>query len=161
MLNILFVCTGNTCRSPMAACLLNARIAAAQLGHCIQVGSAGIATADGLPASAGANAAMAARQQSLAAHRSRQLTRDMAASADLVLTMTESHRQAIVTACPELAAKVHVLPQWVGQAGGVADPYGGDTAIYLACAAQLDKLVAAAWEKIRILAGKKGCMEKT
>lgn len=132
---ILFVCTGNTCRSPMAEALLQAR-----LPH-IEASSAGLATTAGLPASIGALDAMDALGLNLDYHRSRQLSAYLLADADLVLCMSEAHKQTILSALPELADKVFTLGEYVGDPQDIADPFGGDSAAYTACAGQIAALI--------------------
>ena len=144
-MRLLFVCTGNTCRSPMAALL--ARRAAEELGlGGLEFGSAGIAAQEGQPASAGARRAMETRGLSLEAHRARRLTPELAAEADLILTMTNPHAEAVRQAAPQ--AKVFPLGEYTGEPGGVADPWGGPDPVYEACARELERLAPAAVKRL-------------
>ena len=154
MIEILFVCTGNLCRSPMAETLLRARVGEAGAAQLITVVSAGLAAPQNEPASAGAQRAMRSRGLQLGTHRARQLTLDMVDRATLVLTMTERHRQSILQAAPEAADKVRCLKEYAGMGGDVDDPYGGSDLIYERCAQEIEGLLTASWEKIRLLAGK-------
>lgn len=140
--SVLFVCSGNTCRSPMAEALLAAKMPG------LAVSSAGLATVPGLPASIGAIDAMDAYGLNLDYHRSRQLSSYLLADADLVLCMGQSHKQTILSALPELADKVFTLGEYAGDAQDIADPFGGDAEEYAACAAQIAALVEKAAEKI-------------
>ncbi len=132
-MNILCVCSGNTCRSPMLQTLLRAALRNAKQGG-MEVNSAGTSAADGDRASAGAQRAMATRGLSLTGHASRHLqTLDLTAI-DLVLCMTDAHA-ATVRACGVPAAKITVIN---AAGGGVPDPWGGDDDAYEATAQVLE-----------------------
>jgi ribose 5-phosphate isomerase B len=157
---ILFVCTGNTCRSPMAAALLSAALAAqpASAHAKYTVASAGIMVArPGEPASSQAVAAMAERGISLAEHQARQLDDRLIAGADLILTMTRAHTARLADDYPGARDKLFTLAAYIGLdtggcdrasrlAGDVPDPFGGTLADYRNSAAGLagmiQKLVA-------------------
>src|SRR3954466_6121375 len=85
-MHILFVCTGNTCRSPMAETLLRHALEARGATQ-VTVGSAGSGAWEGAPASEGAYLVALEHGLDLSAHRARMLTRELVNSADLVLTM--------------------------------------------------------------------------
>ena len=153
---ILFVCTGNTCRSPMAAALFN------HLGNdagC-QAESAGVAAFPGQPASAPAVEVMQAVYGiDLSGHRARNITRSLAEAFDLVLTMTEEHRQVLQQAMPELGGKLQTLARAAGQDGpDVLDPYGCQAEQYAQTAAQLDALLRLLLARC---CGKDACSQKT
>ena len=132
-MRILCVCTGNTCRSPMLAALLRARLAASGRSG-ITVESAGTGAADGEPASVGAGRAMARRGIDLTDHASRHLDTVDLSGIDLVLCMSSAHAAAV---------RAHgVPPQAIrvvnAEHGGVPDPFGGDDRAYEACALVLE-----------------------
>ncbi len=116
---VLIVCTGNICRSPLAEAALAARLRARHV-RC-GVTSAGIAALVGSPADAVAQELARARGYDLSGHRARQLTPEMALSADLVLVMEADQQRQIELLAPAARGRVHRI----GRFGGfdVADPY--------------------------------------
>src|SRR3989442_8878821 len=94
MKQILLVCTGNICRSPLAAALLT-RALAERGFEGIDVSSAGTGAWDGAPASEGAYLVGLERGLDLSGHRARLLTRELVEAADLILTMARHHRARV------------------------------------------------------------------
>lgn len=142
-LTVLIVCTGNTCRSPMAQVILDSMLRKkfslppqnGPLSGPVFVASAGVSAFPGSPASQGARAAAKARGLSLAAHQSSPVTRHAVEQADFVFAMTGTHRAAILQAMPEAESKVRLIS---GGAGDVSDPFGGEQAVYDSCADQIE-----------------------
>ncbi|MBI3763715.1 MAG: low molecular weight protein arginine phosphatase [Chloroflexi bacterium] len=152
---VLFVCTANVCRSPMAAALFSAQLARRAAGVAAEewtISSAGTWAVDGFPATAHALEAVAAKGIDLAPHRSRLLNEASLDAADLVLVMTRSHREAILAECPSAAGKVYLLSQMVGQTFDVRDPYGESRMEYEYCADHLQGLIEQGFERILELA---------
>ncbi|MCC7163165.1 MAG: low molecular weight protein arginine phosphatase [Anaerolineae bacterium] len=135
---ILFVCTGNICRSPMAAALFQAH--AARAGDTFQVESAGTWGVDGEPAALHAIEVMQARGLSLAGHIARTVTREILERADLVLVMTRSHRDALAAEFPAARSRIRLMSQLNGIEYDIADPYGKPRSAYEMCANDLDHL---------------------
>jgi protein-tyrosine phosphatase len=113
---LLFVCTGNTCRSPMAEALCKVLLARRlkstvdrleDLGYVVL--SAGMATSNGMPAAAHAIDVVRGRGGSLQQHTSRQLTQDLLRAADHVIAMTNDHLEALLDQAPECAPRARLL----------------------------------------------------
>ncbi len=154
MVRVLLVCTGNTCRSPMAEEMLRGRVRAGGFEDKVLVLSAGLAAAGEFPPSPHAVAAMDRRGLDLSDHRSRQLQPELVKAADIILTMTAAHKRTIAAAAPDAAGKVHTLAEYAGEEGDVADPFGGSGEIYEVCAAEMERLIEKIWQRIAQLAGK-------
>lgn len=160
MLHILIVCTGNTCRSPMAEVLLRDKIERENLSSQIAVSSAGVAVWNEGSASIGAQAVMGRRGINMTSHNSRRLLIEDIVAADLLLTMTIGHQAAVLSLMPQAIDKVFTLAEFAGEYKDISDPYGGNTDVYEACAAEIEKMLEKSWMKIIELAGKKNCIEK-
>lgn len=148
---ILLVCTGNTCRSPMAAAFWRAAVkdmpSLAALG--VAVDSAGLSAADGSPAASEAEAVMRERGLDLSEHRSRRFT-GSDSEADLILTMTEGHKAEVILAYPEAAAKVYTLKEYAGQQGSpdIDDPIGQGETEYRRVRDEIERAVRMGAERL-------------
>jgi protein-tyrosine-phosphatase len=154
MKHILLVCTGNICRSPLAAALMR-RALTERGADGIEVSSAGTGAWDGAPASEGAYLVALEQGLDLSGHRARLLTRDLVEQSDLILTMARHHRARV----DELGGEGHVFVfgEYAGREGDaaeVSDPFGGDLEVYRATCAELATLVGAAVDRIVTEAGR-------
>jgi protein-tyrosine phosphatase len=138
---IVLVCTGNTCRSPMAETLLREQLRQ-KMGSedVVRVLSAGVAASIGGGASPQAIEVMGGKGLDLTGHSSRPLDDAVMNVADLVLTMTQGHRAAILAAWPDMHDRVHTLRR---DGGDISDPVGMPVEVYQACAEQIDRELAA------------------
>jgi len=138
-MNILLVCTGNTCRSPMAEVLLRRALAEAGVKD-VTVSSAGTGAMGGEGASEGSYLVAFEHGLDLASHRARPVTREMLAETDLALTMSRSHLRKL-----ELlgaGGRSFLLGEYAGATGDleVADPVGGPIEGYRATYEQLEEM---------------------
>ena len=144
-MNVLFVCTGNTCRSPMAEAILKDQ----QMDD-ITVKSAGIFAAEGNNASAHAIKVLE-ENQIKHSHCSRMLSKEDIRWADYIFTMTEGHKAILMDQYPFGADKIFTLKEFVYETKedmDVVDPYGGSKKIYLETFYELKRLIEGLLEKI-------------
>lgn len=147
-MDVLVVCTGNVCRSPMAVAILRRRLAEQGVTG-VEVFSAGTAPWDGAPASEGSYLISLEHGLDLSGHRARQLTTDLVADADLVLGMGLHHVERVEQLGG--AGKAHLLGAFAGESGDaaeVADPFGGELEDYRATYDRLVTLIEAALPRL-------------
>ncbi|MGI6678052.1 MAG: low molecular weight protein arginine phosphatase [Dehalobacterium sp.] len=148
---ILFICTGNTCRSSMAEELARAKIRERQLDKKIIIASAGTAAYDGSPASPKAVEVLKEKNLDLSGHRSRRVTLEMLKESDYIFTMTLLQKQQILYVYPEGEGKTFTLKEFAFDALGdlnIDDPYGYDLDYYRRCSLQLEDIISRILEKI-------------
>jgi protein-tyrosine phosphatase len=141
---VLFVCSGNTCRSPMAEALAR-RIIAQKVGVSqeqleskgISVYSAGSYALPGAKATPQAVDAVKSLGADLTRHRSRLLSVELIHQADVVFTMSRAHARDVIALVPAAAEKTVTLDP----TGDIEDPIGGDASLYQELATQLNQLI--------------------
>ncbi|HSD83923.1 MAG TPA: low molecular weight protein arginine phosphatase [Anaerolineae bacterium] len=146
--SVLFVCTANQCRSPMAEALWKALVGQHGEAEGWQIQSAGTWTEPGRPATQLAQAVLQRRNLDLSGHRSRPLDAGLLASASLVLVMTRHQRESIQIEFPEMSGKVYLLSQLIDRDFDIEDPYGGSLDDYELCAADLQGILTEGYDRL-------------
>ncbi len=146
---VLFVCTANICRSPMAAALFQSKLKEQQPDwQKWRVELAGTWALEGEAAARNSRQAMAERGLDISNHRSRMVTREMLESYDLILTMEPGHKEAICVEFPSVAKRVFLLSEMEGRVQAVDDPYGGTFADYKKTAEKIEQMLEKGMQRI-------------
>ncbi|MDL2235810.1 hypothetical protein LJC07_06655 [Christensenellaceae bacterium OttesenSCG-928-L17] len=150
MKQILFVCTGNTCRSPVAEALMRAEIARSPvLAGKVEVSSAGVHASEGMRMSAASRVALVNLGVPANLHAARQATKEMLAQADVILTMSAAHIDGLLRIVPNIRGKSATLKAYaagmphmtVGREYDIEDPYGQSEAVYFRVAKEIEAAV--------------------
>jgi protein-tyrosine-phosphatase len=148
---ILFVCAGNTCRSPLAEALMKRELTERHLRG-ISVSSAGVSATEGLPAAGNSNEVARELGVSLSRFRSRPLTARRVALADLILTMERQHGEGIVERWPRADGKIHLISEFSGSGRrGIFDPVGKPLQVYRECGLVIQDEIKRIVPKVRTL----------
>jgi len=143
---ILFVCTGNTCRSPLAEYLATKMITEDSLKF--SAASAGFIR-DGMPISKNSEKVLSIYGIDASSHVSTLLNDEVLRRSWLVLTMTKRHKEKILQLFSTSASKVYTLSEFAGKDKDIADPIGKDFEYYAMTFAEINKKVITTFEKIK------------
>lgn len=143
MTTIVFICTGNTCRSPMAACLFNA-MCRREGKDDLRAVSAGTDAASGMYASDGALHAMERRGLSIGEHRSQPVTEALLADSAMIIAMSRRHIDRLKARYPRLDVPMRAFQP------PIPDPYGGSDEVYEQTAGALESQIAAIYHLLTV-----------
>ena len=149
MHSVMFVCTANICRSPMAMGLMRKLVQAS--GSDWRVESSGTWAINGEPAAINTQKVLEARGIDIRSHRSRLITRELMRQFNLILTMERGHKEALSIEFPDLAGRVHLLSEMVGDVYDINDPIGGPLVDFQDTAKEIDQIFSDGFEKIEAL----------
>jgi protein-tyrosine-phosphatase len=150
---ILFVCTGNFCRSPMAEALLKQLLRQDGKEGSYEVRSAGTWTREGLSPSPLALQATQDLGLDISAHRSHHLTAEDIEAAKLIIVMTQDHKEALWAEFPQARTKLYLLSEMAGERHDIHDPSGsGSLQLHRRCAEDIKELLEKGYSRMLKLA---------
>jgi protein-tyrosine-phosphatase len=158
--SVLFVCTANIVRSPMAATIFKAKVAQKyDLGLWV-IESAGTWAREYATTSLYAYEVMKEMKLDLSRHRSRNINRALIQNFNLVLVMEQNHKEALRVEFPDLSGRIYLLSEMIGKKQDIRDPYRGTRDDYFETAYELDQMLTDGFERICQLAKAEGNQEE-
>jgi len=153
--SVLFVCTANICRSPMAVALFKSVLAENGIDPTSwRIESAGTWAPQGQPAAPEMVEILAIRGLKITKHRSRMVTKEMLDDFHLILTMETGHKEALLAEFRFLKDKVYLLAEMAAETVSVDDPTGGPPEAYLKTSAEIERLLRQGLPRIMSLASR-------
>ena len=153
MFSILFVCTANICRSPMAMGLLRNMVKDQADEWTIE--SAGTWAPEGEPAAQRTQMVLRELGIDLQDHLSRQVNREMLSQFNLILVMERGHKEALQIEFPQIAERVYLLSEMVDANFEIQDPIGMSSSDFMLTRAEISQILTTGLDKISKLAGDK------
>jgi len=150
MKSVLFVCTANICRSPMAMGFLRAKVQSDTTDW--RIGSAGVWASEGYPAATYSLRVMEDAGINISDHRSSQITKEMIWEFNLVLVMEKGHKEALKFEFPEYASKIYLLSEMIGSYSNIEDPMGSSIVDFIDTAREIEQIINQGFERINQLA---------
>ena len=149
---ILFVCTANICRSPIAMGLLRQMLEEKHIDGDWRVESAGTWGLEGDPAAEGSQAVMNNIGIDISEHRARRVEYELLQTYDLILTMENGHKEALCMEFPDFSDRIYMLSEMADQKQDIGDPYGGAYSGYEQAAEDIQQYLTDGFETILRLA---------
>lgn len=152
MKKLLFVCTGNTCRSPMAQAMMDKLISECdEVRRCWRVESAGTSAWEGAGMSDNARIALEELDVSPGGHASRPLTPRLLAECELILAMEARHVGEVLAIYPQAAGRVYTLGEYAANRPGqdICDPFGRPVNAYVSCAQEIRRSLLQVLERLK------------
>ena len=144
-MKIIFVCTGNTCRSPMAEAILKKMVSSHGLD--VQVESRGTSVYSDDPINPKSAEALATIGIKNVIHKAKQISKTDIEESDIILTMTQQHKLSLVKTYPDYRYKIFTLSEYAADSrDDISDPFGKSQIFYNFCIQEIKKFVEALFE---------------